>query len=51
MTDMYTVYMYAVQAVLAAIIWVALYGMFSQVVDIWKYFKLSIWDMVRRAKV
>lgn len=40
-------YMYVVQAVLAAIIWVALYGMFSQVRDIWKYFKLSIWDMVR----
>ncbi len=38
--------MYVVQAVLAAIIWVALYGMFSQVRDIWKYFKLSIWDMV-----
>ena len=35
------------QAVLAAIIWVALYGMFSQVTDIWKYFKLSVWDMVR----
>ena len=40
-------YIHVVQAVLAAIIWVALYGMFSQVRDIWKYFKLSIWDMVR----
>ena len=37
---------FLLQAVLAAIIWVALYGMFSQVVDIWRYFKLSVWDMV-----
>jgi hypothetical protein len=36
-----------VQAVLAAIIWVALYRMFSQVIDIWRYFNLSVWDMVR----
>ena len=35
------------QGVLAAIIWVALYGMFSQVIDVWKYFKVSVWDMVR----
>ena len=41
------VYIYVVQAVLAAIIWVALYGMLSQVADIWRYFKLSVWDMVR----
>ncbi|XP_019864177.1 PREDICTED: solute carrier family 26 member 6-like [Amphimedon queenslandica] len=32
-------------AVLASIIWVALYGMFSQIVDVWRYFKLSMSDM------
>jgi MFS superfamily sulfate permease-like transporter len=32
-------------AILASIIWVALYGMFSQVVDVWRYFKLSIADV------
>ena len=36
---------------LASIIWVALYGMFKQIGDVWKYFKLSIWDMVRREGV
>ena len=32
---------------LASIIWVALYGMFTQMADVWRYFKLSIADMVR----
>ena len=38
--------LYVFQSVLAAIIWVALYGMFKQTKDVWKYFKLSVWDMV-----
>ena len=36
------------QAILAAVIWVALYGMFKQFKDVYKYFKLSAWDGVRR---
>ena len=35
------------QAVLAATIWVALYGMFKQVKHVWQYFKLSFSDFVR----
>ena len=35
-----------VQAVLASIIWVALYGMFLQFKDVWKYFKISFSDTV-----
>ena len=34
------------QAILAAIIWVALYGMFTQVMDLKKYYKISLWDVV-----
>ena len=39
------------QAVLASIVWVALYGMFKQMADVWRYFLLSIPDMVRGLKL
>eukprot|EP00731_Ephydatia_muelleri_P022016 Em0014g607a len=34
------------RAVLASIIWVALYGMFLQFKDVWKYFKISFSDTI-----
>ena len=38
-------------SVLASIIWVALYGMFKPTRDVWRYFKLSVWDMVSGRRV
>ena len=35
------------QAVLAAIVWVALYRLFFQVKDAWQYYKMSWGDLVR----
>jgi MFS superfamily sulfate permease-like transporter len=34
------------ETILSCIIWVALYGTFTQVIDIWRYMKLCVYDMV-----
>jgi high affinity sulfate transporter 1 len=34
------------ETILSCIIWVALYGTFTQVIDIWRYMKLCVYDML-----
>ncbi len=41
-----SVFIDLLQAILASIVWVALYGMFKQYRDLYKYWKLSWWDAV-----
>ena len=37
------------KAILGAIVWVALYGTLTQFKDLYRYFKISPWDGVRKS--
>ena len=41
-------HLFSLQAVLGAIVWMAIFSIFKQVKDLWMYMKLSVSDSVRK---